>query len=57
MNDEEPSNQSLVVEVWHFLREQKAWWLAPIFIMLLLVGALIFFGQSTALSPFIYALF
>lgn len=50
-------NRSLLGEVWDFLKVRKAWWLAPIIIMLILVGTLIIFGQSSALSPFIYALF
>ncbi|MFH0860529.1 MAG: DUF5989 family protein [Candidatus Altiarchaeota archaeon] len=50
-------NKSLIVEMWDFLRVRKAWWLTPIVIMLLLVGILIVFGQSTAVSPFIYTLF
>jgi len=50
-------NKSLLGEAWDFLRVRKAWWLAPIIIMLILVGMLIIFGQSSALSPFIYALF
>ena len=50
-------NRSLIGELWNFLKVRKAWWLAPIIIMLILVGTLIIFGQSSALSPFIYALF
>ena len=50
-------NRSILMEIWDFLRVRKAWWLVPIIIMLVLVGALIIFGQSSALSPFIYALF
>tara|TARA_Y100000034_G_C6711013_1_gene314066 strand:+ start:438 stop:599 length:162 start_codon:yes stop_codon:yes gene_type:complete len=50
-------NSSFLGEVWNFLRVRKAWWLAPIIIMLVLVGVLIVFSQSSALSPFIYALF
>ena len=50
-------NKSLLGELWDFLKVRKAWWLAPIIIMLILVGILIVFGQSSALSPFIYALF
>ena len=50
------NNKSLIIEVWNFLKVRKAWWLAPIIIMLFIVGALIIFGQSSALSPFIYAL-
>ena len=50
-------NRSLMREVWDFLRVRKAWWLVPIIIMIAIIGVLIVFGQSNALSPFIYALF
>jgi len=51
------NNKSLLAELWDFLKVRKAWWLAPIIIMLILVGVLIIFSQSSSLSPFIYALF
>ena len=54
---EQPKNKSLIVEFWDFLKVRKSWWLAPIILMLLLVGALIAMGQSSFLSPFIYAMF
>ena len=47
----------MIGEFWFFLKERKAWWLTPIIVMIILVGILIIFGQSSALSPFIYALF
>ncbi len=50
-------NRSLIGELWQFLKVRKAWWLSPIILLLLVAGALIIFGQSSALSPFIYALF
>ncbi|MEN6420481.1 MAG: DUF5989 family protein [Smithella sp.] len=40
-----------------FLRERKKYWLAPIIIVLLLLGLLIIFSGSSAVSPFIYTLF
>ncbi|MDD4013642.1 MAG: DUF5989 family protein [Candidatus Omnitrophica bacterium] len=46
-----------LLELWDFMVARKKWWLFPIVIMLALVGMLIIFGQSTAVSPFIYALF
>ncbi len=48
---------ALVKELWDFMRVNKKFWLAPILIVLLLLGALIIFTESSALSPFIYALF
>ena len=50
------NNKSILGEVWDFLKVRKKWWLLPIIILLVLAGALIIFGQSSALSPFIYAL-
>jgi hypothetical protein len=44
-------------DIWLFLRERKKYWLAPIIIVLLLLGLLIVFGGSTAVSPFVYTLF
>ena len=47
----------LLADIWSFMKERKKWWLLPIVIMLALVGILIFIGQASPLSPFIYALF
>jgi hypothetical protein len=48
---------SLVAEFWAFMRVRKKWWLAPIIVMLVMLGALIFLAQASALSPFIYTVF
>ncbi len=48
---------SIVKEFWDFLKVRKKWWLAPIIIIFLLLGVLIFFVQSSAVAPFIYTLF
>ncbi len=50
-------NKNLLVELWDFLKVRKKWWLLPIIIMLLIVGVLIVFAQSSSVSPFVYALF
>lgn len=51
------SKLSLLGDFWQFLRVRKKWWLTPIVITLLLVGALLVVTESSALAPFIYALF
>jgi len=56
MQEETYKNRGLITELWDFLKVRKKWWLLPTLILLVLVGALIIFGQSSALSPFIYAL-
>ena len=48
---------SLLAEFWEFLRVRKKWWLAPIITMLVLLSALIFFTQGSAVAPFIYTIF
>jgi len=50
-------NQSIVGEFWEFLKFRKRYWLLPIVLVLLLFGALIVFTESSAVAPFIYALF
>ena len=44
-------------DLWAFMRERKKFWLAPIFIVLLLLGVLIVLAEGTAVAPFIYTLF
>ena len=51
------SKLSIVSELWQFLRVRKKWWIAPILIFLILLGALIVFTQGSAIAPFIYAIF
>ena len=47
----------IIKEFFEFLRERKKWWIAPILVFLLLLGALLIFASSSALAPFIYSLF
>ncbi len=51
------SKLSLVGELWAFMRVRKKWWLGPIILVMLLVGALLVFAQGSALAPFIYTIF
>ena len=44
-------------EFWAFLKEEKKYWLTPIVVVLVLLGVLLVFAQSSALAPFIYSLF
>ena len=46
-----------LTDLWGFLKERKKYWLAPIILVLLLLGFLIVFGGSSAVAPFIYTLF
>ncbi len=51
------SKMSIIKEFWGFLKVRKKWWLAPIVLILLLLGALLIFTEGSALAPFIYAIF
>jgi hypothetical protein len=47
----------LLKDLWDFMRVRKKYWLAPIVVVLLLLGALIVLAQGSAVAPFIYTLF
>jgi hypothetical protein len=51
------SNLSIMKEFWQFLKERKKWWLLPIVIFLVLLGALLILTEGSAIAPFIYTLF
>ena len=44
-------------EFWQFLKQEKKYWLAPIVLVMVLMGLLLVFAQSSAVAPFIYTLF
>ena len=46
----------LLADLWAFMRERKKFWLAPIILVMILLGALIVFAQGSSLAPFIYTL-
>lgn len=51
------SKLQVVSELWLFMKENKKYWLAPIIVTLVLVGALLVLAQGSAIAPFIYTLF
>jgi hypothetical protein len=44
-------------DLWGFMRERKKFWMAPIIIILVLLGMLIVLAEGSAIAPFIYTLF
>ena len=48
---------SILKEFLDFLKVRKKWWLTPIVLVLVLLGALIVLTQGSAVAPFIYTLF
>ena len=51
------ARSGLVRELWAFMRVRKKWWLLPIIVVMVSVGALLVFAQGSALAPFIYTIF
>ena len=44
-------------ELWDFMRVRKKFWLLPVILVMVMVGALLVFAQSSVLAPFIYTIF
>jgi len=57
-NPSDPNKKlSIILELLDFLKTRKKWWLAPIVIIMLLMGSLILLTEGSAVAPFIYTLF
>lgn len=44
-------------ELWEFLRFRKKLWLAPVIVLMILLGGLLLLAQGSVFAPFIYVLF
>jgi len=47
----------LLKDFWGFMSKRKKFWLAPIIIVMLLLGVLIVLANGSAIAPFIYTIF
>ena len=47
----------LIKDLWMIMRVRKKFWLAPLLVVMGLLGALIVVSQGSAVAPFIYTLF
>ncbi len=52
----EEATPGLAGEFWDFMVHNKAWWITPIVLVLLLFGLVLVLGGSVA-APFIYTIF
>lgn len=48
---------SLIKELWSFLKARKKFWLFPVIVIMLFLGALIVLAKGSAIAPFIYTIF
>ena len=51
------TKHGLIQEFWMYMRIRKKWWLLPIIVVMLLLGILLAFAETSALAPFIYTIF
>lgn len=51
------SQTGLMSELWAFMKVRKKFWLLPIIVVMVMVGALLIFAQGSVLAPFIYTIF
>ena len=47
----------LLADLWGFMRERKKYWLTPVVVVMVLLGAIIVLAQGSVVAPFIYTLF
>jgi hypothetical protein len=47
----------LLKDLWGFMRARKKFWLAPVILVMLMLGVLLVLAQGSAVAPFIYTLF
>lgn len=51
------TNMSTSRELLSFIWNGKNWWLTPVVVVLIMLSFLVVFLETSALAPFIYALF
>jgi len=47
----------LLGDLWGFMHARQKYWLAPLILSLVLMGALLVFTKGSVVAPFIYSLF
>ena len=47
----------LASDLWGFMRARQKYWLIPLILTLVLMGALLVFTKGSVVAPFIYSLF
>ncbi|MBR2112311.1 DUF5989 family protein [Helicobacter equorum] len=48
---------NIIKELWQFLKTRKKFWLFPVILVMVFLGALIVLSQGSAIAPFIYTIF
>jgi len=48
---------NLLVQLWRYMRARRKYWLLPVFLVMLLLGALLVLAKGSVVAPFIYTIF
>ena len=48
---------TLISQLFRYMRTYRKFWIAPILLVLLGIGSLLILVESSAIAPFIYAMF
>ncbi len=56
-NNTKEIKMSILKKLWQFLKVRKKFWLFPVILIMLFLGALIVLGQGSEVAPFIYTIF
>ena len=48
---------SFLIDLLAFMRARKKYWLAPIIVLMVLLGGILIVAQGSAIAPFVYTLF
>lgn len=51
------TRSSIAGELFQFMWKEKLWWMIPFVALLLIIGVLILFAQSSPIAPFLYTIF
>lgn len=51
------NTSSLIAALWSYMRARKKFWLVPVILVMVIVGAVLVFAQGSVLAPFIYTIF
>lgn len=47
----------IIKEFYQYFKDRKKIWLAPVIVLLLIIGVILIIGGSSVLGPFIYTIF
>lgn len=48
---------NLLAQLWRYMRARRKYWLIPLILVMLLLGALLVLAKGSAVAPFIYTIF